>query len=239
MPSVIATTTISTKKFSNFASSEQLIAYAEDLLQRKLHHLKNDVEDCLLVNSSKTKNAPAPYPAMLFSFSLIDMLGSLYTGTLHDQQPQHSDNNDERSYVYMKNVMGIDPKKASILLQMFRHKLLHFADPKTVLEYQGSRISWSYFHESNLAKHLQLTRLSNGNNEATTTIQIPLTPTKVQADEEFTFGIMDFAQDIKKSVYKRPDGYLEILKNDIDDSQRKFDAAVTELLDYRSYPWES
>ncbi len=222
MPTAVATTI----GFSNFSDSKELITYAGDLCERKLHHLKNDVEDCLLTTNSATKmaNAPAPYPAMLFSFSVIDMLGSLYTGSTEDQP------NCERSYHYMTKVMNIEPKKASILLQIFQHKLLHFADPSTVIEFGGSRISWNYFHESNRSRHLQL-------RPNKITIQIPLTPTTLQADEEFSLSITDFALDIRNSVYKSPSGYLEILKNNIGGSQRKFDRAVSDLLCYRTqYP---
>src|SRR5579871_5951214 len=115
---------IATSRFSNFAGSKELLIYAEDLLQRKLHHLKNDVEDCLL-DGVKTRNAPAPYPAMLFSFSVIDMLGSLYTGSAKRR---------EKSYEYMTRVMQIESRKASILLQIYENKLTHFADPNTAIE---------------------------------------------------------------------------------------------------------
>jgi hypothetical protein len=205
-----------TTKFINFEGSKQLIAYSEDLFERKLHHLKNDVEDCLLINS-KTRNAPAPYPAMLFSFSVIDMLGSLYTG---------SPRSNDRCFEYMTKMMAIEPKKAALLLQIHQSKLVHFADPNTVIEFRGSKIVWNYFHESDRSRHLQL---KSNKSE----MHFPLTPTTFQAEEEFSLGIADFAQDIRNSVYKKPSGYLELLKNS-KDLQAKFDRALSELLCFRA-----
>lgn len=65
-------------------------------------------------------------------------------------------------------------------------------------------------------------------------MQFPLTPTAFVADAEFSLGISDFAQDIRNSVYKKPGGYLEILKSNAGDTQVKFDRALTELLNIRA-----
>lgn len=146
------------------------------------------------------------------------MFGSLYAG---------STKNSDRSYEYMTRIMQIEPKKTNILLQIFQNKLAHFADPNTIIEYRGSRISWNYFDEPNRSRHLELkTRKAK--------MQFPLTPTTFVADEEFSLGIADFAQDIRNSVYKKPGGYLEILKSDVGDSQVKFDRALGELLNFRA-----
>jgi hypothetical protein len=59
---------------TRFANPQNLLEHAKDLIDRRMSSLENDVNHCV-------KTAPyAPYPALIYCFSTVDLLGALYAG---------------------------------------------------------------------------------------------------------------------------------------------------------------
>ena len=130
---------------SRFANSQNLLKHEKDFIDRRMSSLKNDVNHCV-------KTEPyAPYPALIYCFSNIDLLGALYSGKAGKDVKT-----TEQSKNYMKRFMGYSELQSTILQCIFRHKLIHLAEPSlSVIQYKSRRIAWQYNHNK-LTQKVQL-----------------------------------------------------------------------------------
>ena len=140
----------------------------------------------------------ATFPALLYYFSTIDLLGSLLEGDA--SRKAVTTNNSKR---YMKCFMNYAIERTNLLIDIFRHKLVHLAQPQFVYtDNQGKKITWRYYH-NNPENHLRIDELD---------ITINVTSTyNIYATHQFNLDIMHFMLDIKDSV-ERPNGYLEAIE---------------------------
>ena len=60
---------------NKFADKTELLFHARGLVEQAVNSLWRDVKNCL-----KNELEPAPFPAVLFCFSTIDLLGALVSG---------------------------------------------------------------------------------------------------------------------------------------------------------------
>ena len=95
----------------------------------------------------------------------------------------------------MKNIMCYSDFQVELLQNMFRHKLVHTAEPISLYKKKGEVYSWSCY-SNNREKHLKCTMLdrdAHANN--------------------FSISIWSLVEDIENSVHKA-NGYLNmVLKN--------------------------
>ena len=135
--------------------------------------LKNDVNHCV-------KTEPyAPYPALVYCFSNIDLLGDLYAGKAGKDA-----NTIQQSKNYMKRFMGYTEGQSALLQCIFRHKLVHLAEPLlSVIEYKSRRIAWQYNYY-NMVNHLIFVPATTTNNN------IQIAPNwNIEFDEIFEISI--------------------------------------------------
>src|SRR3989344_5642747 len=126
-------------------TSNEIITTARNFLKGKIESLKKDSYQCLF------KEHPAPFPAILYCFSVIDLMGALYEGNAKSDAPVTKQANE-----YMTGVM-IYPQNVSDLLQkVFRHKLVHLAQPNPVTIYGKNKYLWDFCHESRRNIHLKI-----------------------------------------------------------------------------------
>jgi hypothetical protein len=182
---------------SRFTDQQDLLKHAKDFIDRRMNSLKNDVNHC--VNSKPY----APYPALIYCFSNIDLLGALYAG-----KARKDANTTQQSKEYMVRFMGYTELESTLLQCIFRHKLIHLAEPLlSVIEYKSRRIAWQYNHY-NMVNHLIFVPATSTNNK------IQITPSwNIEFDEIFEISILGLAEDVIKSVYK-DGGYLQNLEKD-------------------------
>src|SRR5206468_9442054 len=106
----------------------------------------------------------APFPAILYCFSTIEMMGALVEGEASIPPPSKTyvDPCDGKtkpmgangaSANYMRQYMSYTDEQTCLLMQIFRHKLSHLAQPRPVIKRGGKKIAWQYEHE-NRDKHL-------------------------------------------------------------------------------------
>ena len=174
--------------------------------------LKSDVNHCV-----KTKPY-APYPALIYCFSNVDLLGALYAG----KAGKNANTTTQQSKNYMKRFMGYSELQSTLLQCIFRHKLIHVAEPLlSVIEYESRRIAWQYNHY-NVDNHLIFVPATTANN------YIEIVPNwSIEFDELFEISILGLAEDIEKSVYK-DDGYLQMLEKD-NSLQSHFEEAIEDI----------
>ena len=138
---------------TRFNNSQDLLNHAKDFVDRRMSSLKNDVNHCI-----KTEPC-APYPALIYCFSNIDLLGSLYAGKAGKDA-----NTTQQSKNYMKRFMGYSELQSTLLQCIFRHKLIHLAEPLlSVIQYETRRIAWQYNHYD-VVNHLIFVPAATTNN---------------------------------------------------------------------------
>jgi hypothetical protein len=116
--------------------------------------------------------------------------------------------------------MNYTPDEAKLLQGLFRHKLVHLAQPKAVLRHNGKMVTWRYWHDD-AGKHRQLTSLSSPVVEAVTS-GLSLT-----IEQEFAIGITQLVREIVDSV-RRAGGYLDRLHGDAT-LQAHFETAISQI----------
>ena len=194
-----------------FANPQDLLEHAKDFIDRKMSSLKNDV-------SRYVKTEPyTQYPTLIYCFCNIDLLGALYAG-----KAGKNVNTTQQSKNYMKRFMGYSELQSTLLQCIFRHKLIHVAEPLlSVIEYESRRIAWQYNHY-NVVNHLIFVPTTTTNNN------IQIAPNwNIEFDEIFEISILGLAEDIEKSVYKNG-GYLQMLEKDAS-LQSHFEEAVKNI----------
>ena len=66
-----------------FANPNEMIKFARDFVKNRIYSLEKDVKYCLTESNFPIQYAP--FPALLYCFSTIDLLGSLLEGMHHEK----------------------------------------------------------------------------------------------------------------------------------------------------------
>lgn len=177
----------------SFEDDEELFRFVEDFVVRdKLPSLEKDVNHCLSIPY-------APFPAILYCFSIIDLLASMYCG-------QTKGRTADNAATYMKDMMHYTEDQCTLLQQVFRHKMVHLAGPRTAYNYDNKILTWHYRHESP-EKHLRIEAVPpKGYVQPTSKIKQDIT-------HVFWISIKQLAEDIKQSFHGS-NCYYERLKTD-------------------------
>jgi hypothetical protein len=207
-------TSSSTSSIRPFKTPDDLIRNAEKMLRARCDSLNKDVIHCL-------SEPYAPFPAILYCFSTVDLLGALAAG--------RGDNNRQatpQSMDYLKIFMHYRDPIPTLLMGIFRHRLVHLAGPKTVFEYEDTssrkhNVVWNYTHNTP-GKHLQI-------DGAVGVATIDNGLWNLNFDQSFWLDITSFTNDIVNSVLG-PGGYLEQLKTN-PTMQARYAAALNDLYD--------
>lgn len=197
-----------------FSEQKELIQYARKIILMKVASLENDVQRCISQNTTEPYQ-PAPFPALLFCFSVIDLLGAFLAGSAKAGKTA------EQAKEYMQICMVYTEEQAELLQKVFRHKLVHLAEPKPIMADKKSRlITWQEWHNDRV-KHLTIERLKDKEKIYVTSVF------SREFDHIFHVGIWNLVEDIRMSVEK-PNGYLDSLEKTAD-LQDKFEQAIVEL----------
>lgn len=207
----------------SFQNDIQLLKKAEKFLDWNISSLEANVNHCLAPGKDINHgliSLNAPFPALLFCFSIIDLLASLYCG-----DARGSGNTTKYREMYMKDMMKYDEDQCHLLQKIIRHKLVHLGSPRTVYTYKKKNINITWYHvhdDPGRERHLQLKFVSSKGY-----IQPEFTIIKHNATHYFWIGIKQLVEDIKQSV-QGPKGYLSKLKTD-PTLRKKFDKAIFEI----------
>jgi hypothetical protein len=175
----------------------------------RINSLEKDVNHCL-------QGQLAPFPALLYCFATVDLLGALFSGQADNKKARTT----EQSISYMTSLMNYTFGTAEILLNLFRHKLIHLAQPNPVIQHDSESLTWRYHHDDRQF-HLKKDPLPQN-------LTISVTPSRSKTvTHEFNISIMDFVRDIKDSVY-RLSGYLDLLGK-TPHLQDRFESAIEQI----------
>jgi hypothetical protein len=189
---------------NKFPDLNELMRFARNFVTERIDSLQKDTIHCL-------QQPFAPMPAILYCLSTIDLLGALCTGKVLSRDPTTGKriNIDTTGYSkdYMRSFMGYTEQQSDLIIEIFRHKLVHIAQPRPVYRYNNKIVAWQYVHE-NTPKHLILEDVIS------TQILYIKSDWHVTIDQIFTLGITQFMQGIRDSVI-RHGGYLDRLETDV------------------------
>ena len=106
--------------------------------------LEKDVNHCLV-------KPYAPMPAILWCIACIDFLGALLAGQASKKIPGTNTNvnTTENSQKYMISYMDYSQEQVELIQGIFRHKLVHLAQPGPLSLYKGKTVVWRYDHDFN------------------------------------------------------------------------------------------
>ena len=191
-----------------FADTDELIQFARTFLRDRTESLQRDVRVC-------THGATAAFPAILYCFSTIDLLGALFGGDAESQKGMTG-----RSKEYARRFMHYSDDQCLLLWDVFRHKIVHLAQPNPVKEFKCKKTSWGYWHNDG-EHHLKLVPIAPPIHKAVTS------GLSIDAEQRFEFSFHHLVLDIVDSVHL-PGGYLHTLASD-KVLQDKFTTAVGQI----------
>ncbi len=191
--------------------------------------LKWDVEPILHLN--REEGGYFGVPRQLFS--LIDFLGSTYTG-------KHKPGNSSRGAVkYIHEVMGsdeIDPnykKNGKLMYDMYRHGIVHFFQPKKFELFDGTKVAWCV-HKKGRNDTVDGIKDHDGKEyviENARHLEIMRHPDPKKDFSVLIISLKCLFEDFKKSL----NVYFEIAKKD-DKYVTKWNAVAAYMTTYEKYP---
>lgn len=191
-----------------FADTHELIQFARRFLSERTDSLRRDAQVC-------TSDATAAFPAILYAFATIDLLGAILGGNAKGPKGM-----TERAKSYMRRFMHYSEDHCVLLMDLFRHKIVHLGQPRAVILFKNSRTSWGYWHDD-VQHHLKIVPL------APPELLTVTSALHITVDQRFEISIRHFVEDIIDSVHA-PSGYLHSLSSDAD-LQDKFAKFITEI----------
>jgi hypothetical protein len=201
-----------------FTAPQELLDFAEKFLNERVSSLKRDVQICI--------KEILPFPALLYCFATVDLLGSLYEGDATGDTRTYGKEvgTTRKAKKYMTEIMKYPEYESTLLQDQFRHKIVHLAQLHAVIfDIKNNRmIGWMLYNRYE-GKHMFLEKLSSAQPV------IVLAPYSMRVDHLFTISIEKMVQDIEKSIIQVPYGYLERLKKNDNNSQAKFDTAIKQI----------
>jgi hypothetical protein len=206
-------------RFKEFKDSKSLVDYAyRFIIEERLTSLQKDVKACL--------ESDCAFPALLYCFSAIDLLGALNSGYAMESSKTKE---NFKGYVtrFMRNGSTVSRERYStlqvdLLQGIFRHKIVHLAQPKLVVKKDSMLIAWRYEYP-NTSNHLALERIGYEKK-----VRHILTPKNLFYDHVFVISITQLMYDIIDSVI-RPNGYYSKLQSNYKGLQDNFDQAIEQL----------
>lgn len=135
-------------KFKIFNDAKGLIEFANKfIVDERLSSLKKDVKDCL--------DKDCAFPALLYCFSTVDLLGAVYTG-FAENGPGTTNNFKAYALRFMNNTnIRYSNEQVTLIQEIFRHKIVHLAQPKLVVYSKKRDIHWRYEYPE-INNHLKI-----------------------------------------------------------------------------------
>lgn len=196
---------------NHFSSPDDLKNFARKFIGERVTALKKDVDHCL-------QKPYAPFPAIMFCFATVDMMGALVKGEAHSGSSTVSN-----TASYFKEYMGYTDEECFLMMNLFRHKLAHLSQPKIVVKYDpsGKFVTWHYHHDD-VSMHRKIAPMPAG-----AAIEIKAGWT-IPVDQTFHLGIKQLVKEIEDSVYGQG-GYFDKFGNNTDSLQENFKKAVARI----------
>jgi len=122
-----------------------LMHFADEFIVKdRLASLENDVNRCLPTPKIEATEY-APFPALMYCFSIVGLLGSLYAGNARSRK---------RGKIIEK-YMNYPEDKRRLLQKIYRHKIVHLSQSKFAMLHNKQIIAWKQ-EEGVISRHLTI-----------------------------------------------------------------------------------
>ena len=192
----------------SFKDDVELLIFADKYVGENLSRFNREINHCL-------KLPYAEFSAILYCFSIIDFLSSIYCGQAR------SGNTTQNAKMYMKQMMHYTEDQCILLQKVFRHKLVHLANPNYVYAHDNKKKITYHFRNNNPKKHLSLESIPSP------AYYKPTSKIRQDVTHKFWISIKRFSADIIQSV-DGPIGFLSKLKAD-PRLRKNFDDAIFDI----------
>ncbi len=156
----------------------------EQFLRETCNSLLKDVRHSVLYEYS-SPDWPTPIPALLYCFSVVNLLSSFCSGSLSPSS--------EVIYAYFEEFLHYDATQIELLEYIYKYKLFHPNQSRFLFHKYGMDFYWEWV-DNDRSRHLRTQdHLGSG----------PMV-------KWFTISILSFAEDIEASVFQK-DNYLHEL----------------------------
>jgi hypothetical protein len=119
----------------------------------------------------------------------------------------------------MRDYLKYPSDKILLLQKLYRHKVVHLSQPKAVIEYNNQNIGWCH-DENQPSRHLTF--------DLTPGIVDLYGKGKISCNGQFLVSVWQLKDDIRDSVIRQPDGYIENLRID-GKLQNRFATAINDI----------
>jgi len=163
----------------------------EKIIENKMKSLRSDYTICLNGNEKEK----AMYPIILYCFSIIDILGTYYTGNACREA------NTENLEKFLEKYLKYKPHEIKIITELFRHKIVHLSSAKPRYRRDnGKYITWKITWNGCCNRKI-VNKSGNITDDFGKIYKI---------DQIFTFSIQSLIKEIEEASHR----YLSDLKKD-------------------------
>lgn len=163
-------------------NQDQLLAINKYFNER-LDSLENDFRRAYYEISVTPTIQVSPFPIVMYIMASLDLFSSLWLGW-SDSRNRGSDirSQTERMVDFLSKFTSYDPNKSKIMINMYRHKLMHTSEARRLLDEETGEV--------------YLMNISS--------ILPPREYLEVRAEEKYRwlqFGVKNFIDDLKNAVF--------------------------------------
>lgn len=181
--------------------TQEKILHAKYVLRERIKSLESDLQIC---------QKGAFFPITMYVFSTIDYFSSLWAGwndprgeNKRINYPQDSRNQTDRMADFLEKYLNYPQKSSKIAVAIFRHKLMHTAEPRIITPKGRKERYYWYIDLDFNKKHF----IPN---------KVPPDPNDPGYDHyEFLISIPQIIEDLKEGILG-PRGYFwDLISNDV------------------------
>ena len=165
--------------------------------ERKIESLERDAyrafTDKIKIEHNLGKGT-APFPIVLFSMSTLDFFSAAYYGYSEKKNTKSRVSQTKRMIEFLKRYLNYDPTVSKVAIDVFRHKLVHLAEP--FCSNKGV-IGWSISSRESDDRHWTIKDFNR------------------KGDKAVYFGVDNFIRHLRSGVLGNT-GYYQDLSQNID-----------------------
>jgi hypothetical protein len=188
--------------------NDDQIRQVSDQIHGKLNSLENDFTRAY-IDLEQVGVASAPFPIVMYAMSILDYFSALKAGWSASNQNLNRFQT-QRMIDYLVNQIAYHRQASSILVNIYRHQLMHTSEPRTIRD-RNSRNVYGWGIANIDPRHMQLIEYPS-----------PLNPQVHYF--QLHFGISEFINDLKVGT----DRYLLNFNND-QILQNNYTSCIAEL----------
>lgn len=178
--------------------SKPQLSQIRDWFKRKIDSLERDsyraFTDKIEVTHLLGAGA-APFPIVLFCMATLDFFSAAYLGYSEQKRNPNRINQTDRMTEFLNKYLKYDKNISKIALEIFRHKMVHLAEPIIQIGRSDKIRGWEIASIQADGDHWTIVKFDS------------------QGNKLVRFGVNNFISDLRKGILEQ-EGYLQDLEKD-------------------------